>query len=141
MQLSCRLCCVELGGDGLIRVRVRFDETEQEISLDTGAAKTTLPAALVRKLKLKDTQKGLPQHTPFGTVTINEAHLPSLTLGKLTVNDLEIQYTQGKETRGFFPHIGMDVLSRFRFILDAPGKKLYLIPITAPAKSDATHEH
>lgn len=125
------------GKDGIFRIHARFnDKEEEDIGLDTGAALTALSLQIVRKLKLKDTAKGKPQYTLFGAAKTNEAHLQTLTLGKLIVKDFDVQYQTGHDTRGFFPHIGMDVLSHFRFLLDAPAGKLYLKPIEA-AKPDA----
>ena len=126
-----------LGKDGLYRVHVRFnDKEEEDIALDTGASLTALPLKLVRKLKLKDTARGKPQYTLFGTVTTNEARLQTLAFGTLTVKDVDVQYQTGRDTPGFFPHIGMDVLSHFRFLLDAPARKIYLKPIEAMPEAE-----
>ena len=116
--------------DGLYRVHVRFnDKEDEEIALDTGAAMSSISFKLVRQLKLRAIEPERPHDTLFGPVKTGLTHLQSLALGKLMLKNIDILYSNGPNTPGFFPRIGMDVLSHFRFLLDAPAKKLYLKPI------------
>ena len=110
------------------------NSVQENLVVDTGAAGTIISGQTARQLQLQPISDNRKSPTLFGNLAVRQAYLPTLSLGSLSVNNLLLRYTEGLS--GSFPaHIGLDVLSHFRILLDYTQKKMYLKPIVAPASA------
>ena len=120
-------------GDLLVAVRVRFNDAEEEdLVIDTGAADTMVSSELAAKLKLRSSAQGSKDFILGKSVKVNKAKVSTLKFGNNTLNNLTVKYPQDVKEKNYCPHLGLDVLTKFRVLLDIPGKKLYIKPIDAP---------
>lgn len=116
---------------GSFDIAVRLnDQTDVNLAIDTGGAHTLLDIAQARLLELRPTRLGFRQPSVFGDLKANEARLSSLIFGGLRVSDLNVRYLQSPHPN-LPPHLGLDVLARYRMLIDYPARKLYLKPVKA----------
>lgn len=115
---------------GSFDVRVRLnDQCDVDLAVDTGGAHTLLSPGDARLLQLEPTRVSFKQPSVFGTLKANEANLHTLTFGGECVNDLTVRYLQQAHPN-LPPHLGLDVLSRYRMLIDYPANKIYLKPLS-----------
>ena len=115
---------------GSFDVRVRLnDQRDVELAVDTGGAHTLISPGDARLLQLEPTRVSFKQPSIFGTLKANEARLRSLTFGSEHVMDMTVRYLQ-QEHPNLPPHLGLDVLSRYRMLIDYPANIIYLKPVT-----------
>lgn len=107
------------------------ERVQENLLVDTGAGGTLISEGTARQLKLQPISDSHYSPTLFGNIVVRQAYLPTLFLGGLSVNNLRLRYTPDI-SESFPTHIGLDVLSQFRLLLDYKQKKMYLKPITAP---------
>lgn len=106
-------------------VTLNFGADQKEsLCIDTGAVHTGIPAGLAARLGLKP-RSHYEGASLGGNQKVAEANVPTVRLGDMIVKDLAVQYTD-KGKLELPPHLGQDVLSRFRVLIDVPGKKMYL---------------
>lgn len=110
------------------------DQVQESLLVDTGGAGTLISEGTARQLKLQPISDSHYSPTLFGNIVVRQAYLPTLFLGSLSVNNLRLRYTPDI-SEAFRTHIGLDVLSQFRVLLDYKQKKMYLKPITAPTSA------
>lgn len=110
------------------------ERVQESLLVDTGAGGTLISEDTARQLKLQPISDNRNSPTLFGNIVVRQAYLPTLFLGSLSVNNLLLRYTPDISA-SFGTHIGMDVLSQFRVLLDYKQKKMYLKPIVAPASA------
>jgi clan AA aspartic protease (TIGR02281 family) len=105
---------------------------ETELMVDTGASLVVLPQS--RAAALGQSLEGLPTRTmktTNGTLQARVGHVTSVSLGAATVTDVEVAFVpdQGLGNSGL---LGMNVLSRFVFVVDDEHNQLTLIPDDRP---------
>jgi len=105
------------------------DRVKEDLLVDTGGAGTLLSEGTARQLNLQPISDSHYSPTFFGNIVVRQAYLPTLFLGSLSVNNLRLGYTPNI-SEAFETHIGLDVLSQFRVLLDYKQKTMYLKPIT-----------
>ena len=112
----------------IVPVSVRLNNTlSTDIALDTGGDTTILPPTVAKKLKLKSTgTESIP--SLFGDLKLKKAKLKTLQIGSTVLKDIDVLYAD-KEIPGVPFHIGMDVLSKFRLLIDYPEGKVYFKPL------------
>ncbi len=110
------------------------NRVQENLVVDTGAAGTLISEDTARQLKLQPISDNHYSPTLFGNIVVRQTYLPTLFLGGLSVSNLPIPYTPDI-SEAFGTHIGLDVLSQFRVLLDYKQKKMYLKPIVAPASA------
>lgn len=108
------------------------DRVQSNLVVDTGASGTIISERIARQIQLQPVSDDRNSPTLFGNIAVRQAYLPTLSLGSLGVNNLLIRYTQSLSA-SFPAHVGLDVLSKFRMLLDYKQMKMYLKPITATA--------
>ena len=117
---------------GSFDIRVRLnDQYDVNLAVDTGGAHTLISPGDARLLQLEPTRVSFKQASVFGSLKANEACMHTLTFGGQQVTDLTVRYLQ-QEHPNLPPHLGLDVLSRYRMLIDYPAHKLYLKPIEQP---------
>ena len=110
-----------------IQVRLSNARGQRDVTLavDTGGARTLIAPQDARALDLEPTCIALPQRSIFGSLKVNEATLQTLEVGGLRLSDLSVRYLT-QDHPNMPPHLGLDVLSRYRLLIDYPAKMLYL---------------
>lgn len=110
-----------------ITVRLRSPRGLRDVTLavDTGGARTLIAPQDARALDLEPTRIALPQRSIFGSLKVNEAALQTLEIGGLRLSDFPVRYLT-QEHPNMPPHLGLDVLSHYRLLIDYPAKTLYL---------------
>ncbi len=117
---------------GSFDIAVRLnDQADVNLAVDTGGAHTLLDIAQARLLELRPTRLGFRQPSVFGDLKANEARLSALVFGGLRVSDLPVRYLQSPHPN-LPPHLGLDVLTHYRMLIDYPARKLYLKPTKTP---------
>ncbi|HTE17917.1 MAG TPA: aspartyl protease family protein [Armatimonadota bacterium] len=117
----------------LVDVPVGFnDQATENLLLDTGSSITTLPSQLARNLKLDPLGPKGTAVTFYGQSTEDTAFVKRLSLGSQRMRNVLVAYRTDQDSKQV-PLLGIDVLSRFRILIDFPAKKLYLTENQAPA--------
>ena len=107
------------------------DGTTEKLVLDTGSTLTYISFAAAKRLKLEPKRQSYSTG-PAGVVPIHIGILPSVSLGELSLQNVEVAWS-ADESREVPPVVGMDLLKRLRFLIDIPQMKLYLkAPPTGP---------
>ncbi len=107
------------------------ERVQESLLIDTGAVGTVLSEDTAQKLRLKPVSGNRNSPTLLGNIVVKQAYLADLSLGNLSVKNLLLRYSSGLSD-SFPAHIGLDVLSQFRVLLDFKQQIMYLKPI-APA--------
>ncbi len=112
-----------------VRVRLSSPRGQRDVTLaiDTGGTRTLIAPQDARALELEPTRIAVPQRTVFGNLKANEAKIPALEFGSIRISDLPVRYLV-QEHPNMPPHLGLDVLSHYRLLLDYPANRLYLKP-------------
>jgi predicted aspartyl protease len=115
-------------GDGVMTARVRLNNSEDlSMVVDTGAQGTIISMATVDKLNLKPVGPELRANTFSGPGGVSEVMMERISLGTAVQTWSRIYCTKGlKGLKGLEQTLGMDLLSRYRLMLDGPNKTLYL---------------
>ena len=110
-----------------IAVRLRSSRGQRDVTLvvDTGGARTLIAPQDARALDLEPSRIALPQRSVFGNLKVNEATLQTLEIGGLRLPNFPVRYLT-QEHPNMPPHLGLDVLSHYRLLIDYPAKMLYL---------------
>ncbi len=95
------------------------------LAVDTGGARTLISPQDARALDLEPTRIALPQRSIFGNLKVNEATLQALEFGGLRLPNFPVRYL-AQEHPNMPPHLGFDVLSHYRLLIDYPANMLYL---------------
>ena len=115
------------------------DKVSAELAIDTGAGSTVIPYSVVRQLKLKASVQALQIPTVVGNLARKQTVLETLTLGSIILRDVPVEYGEN-ENASVPPRIGMDILGRYRLLLDHPSKKVYFaMPDVGPGSLLAPH--
>jgi predicted aspartyl protease len=118
-----------------IRVKIN-DKFDTVLPLDTGSDFFTLSQADVKRMKLKPTGKTEEGYTLAGATRKVYVNVKKMSIGSLSFTEVEAVY-RGKES-SFVPFgIGMNFLSKFRFLIDYTAGKLYLKPLPEPTSKPA----
>lgn len=104
------------------------DRVQQNILIDTGGKTTTISEDTAQRLHLHPVSGDITSPTLFGNIARKRAYLPTLYIGGLSVNNLPLLYTRDI-TKSFGTHLGLDVLTQFRVLLDFKQQIMYLKPI------------
>ncbi|HLV79056.1 MAG TPA: retropepsin-like aspartic protease [Chthonomonadaceae bacterium] len=118
-------------------IPIGIDASAREtMRIDTGAGYTSLSASLARTLRLQPFYQGEEVDGFRGVSKMNRAHVPALSLGRQILKDLPVSYplTDPGPTP---PSLGMDILSRFRVLMDIPNGKIYFKPVEDPEANSA----
>ena len=118
------------------------ERVQENLLIDTGATNTLLSDDTAHKLRLRPVSGNRNSPTLFGNVVVKQAYLSDLSLGNLRVKNLLLQYSSGLSD-SFPAHIGLDVLSQFRVLLDFKQQVMYLkpiVPATATTSAEDTPE-
>ena len=101
---------------------------QADVVVDTGTPDTDLPAEILKPLHLKPLQRNIPYTNLYGNIVTNLMQVDTFTVGSLTLPNMKL-YTWDHAPEGTQPHIGMDVLSHCRMLIDYTDQKLYLKPV------------
>jgi predicted aspartyl protease len=122
--------------DGVLQVQARLNDTvDVQLPLDTGSDVTCIPMNVADQLKLEPTGPGRMAESLYDKGREREAPLQQIALGTLKLWWMVVHYSDNP--RLINQALGMDVLSRFRVLLDIPNKKLYLKPVAALSPTPA----
>lgn len=113
-------------------MRVRFGPIEADALLDTGAGTTYLRRSLADQLHLLPSTPPETQTTLERTFTLQRAILPRLQVGDTSIEQLAVAYLT-EEVPGHPNLLGLDILSRFRVLVDYPAEEIFLKPLTQPS--------
>jgi len=104
----------------------------EDLLLDTGATTTIISPTLAGQLALKPVSENVEESGFPGIEYISTAPLERFQLGDLTLQDLPIDYSsQPAYDKNLTPALGVNVLSKYRVLMDFPGHRLYLKPLSA----------
>ncbi len=108
---------------------------KEEFLLDTGRASTVVSAAFAKALGLKK-KSGTSINTLYNSAKGSAGNLPKLSLAGVECSDVSVRW-YAKDTKSSIPILGMELLSRFRVLIDYPAKKLYLKPVESAPETKA----
>ena len=117
-------------------VHVRFTEgtatTEQDLIVDTGANRTTIPAMVARRLNIKKDGEG--QATLFlnKPLTVDYGRVAQTQTGDLTLHDLTVYYAE-QDLLEYPFSLSMAAFHGYVVLLDFGQKKMYVGSLTAAA--------
>lgn len=103
-------------GGGIVRIDADVDGRPVDLVLDTGAARTTLPASVAQRLPDAGTGSS---GTAFGRGSVRYARVPHLRVGELRSGPLTVGCGHDEEGQ-----LGLDVLARHRVTLDLDGGRI-----------------
>jgi hypothetical protein len=113
---------------GQFKIMVRLNNRiNVDLKIDTGSNDTRIPTQVARQLKLLPTQRNILYQSVYGPIQSEEAHLDSLALGPILIRSQNVSYST-KQNKPALDHLGLDILSHFRMLIDFPAHKLYLKP-------------
>lgn len=108
-------------------------KAEEGLSVETAGVQTVISANTATSLNLKPNQSSRKQATIGGPVLLDQAPVSHVSLGAATTADaVTVAYPRTGFPPGTAPQLGLDVLARYRFLLDFGGKKMYLKPYPSP---------
>lgn len=117
-------------GDGIPALAVQVQQSTTQftdtMTLATGSPFTLVSAKAAQALKLMPEPQKLTYGTGKDMTVFNRAHLSHLSIGGVVLKDVLIAYPDGAMPDGFYPRLGMNVISKLRLLVDAPAKKLYV---------------
>lgn len=96
------------------------------MTLATGSPFTLLSAKSAQDLKLTPEPHKLTYGAGEDITVFNQAHLSQISIGSIVLKDVLVAYPVGAMPSDFYPRLGMNVISRLRLLVDAPGKKMYV---------------
>ncbi len=96
------------------------------MTLATGSPFTLLSAEAAKTLHLTPEPKTLSYGAGKDITVFNQAHLSQISIGGVVLKDVEVAYPIGAMPDGFYPRLGMNVISRLRLLVDVVGKKMYV---------------
>ena len=103
--------------------KAQFTDT---MTLATGSPFTLLSAEAAKALNLTPEPQKLRYGAGKDITVFNQAHLTQLSIGGVALKDVQVAYPVGTMPDGFYPCLGMNVISKLRLLVDAPAKKLYV---------------
>ena len=116
--------------DGIPAVAVQVQQgvaqATDTLTLATGSPFTLLSAEAAKTLKLTPEPKKLSYGAGKDITVFNQAHLSQLSIGGVALKDVAVAYPIGAMPDGFYPRLGMNVISKLRLLVDVPGKKMYV---------------
>ena len=128
--------------DGLYYVQALLDDQPIQFAIDTGAYRTGFfDRAMLRKLKPTATIDGplvyVMAQSGKGLRDVSTRHLQlqTLRLGSLEIKEPVITITE-REKGASLQFLGMDILSRYKMVIDFPDSAVYLTPFNNP-RADA----
>ncbi len=116
---------------------------QTSLLVDTGASYSTLSSQTAKHLMLTPDGKTQSLKAPSGIVPTNFGGLETIGFpGGPLIHDLVIAYYPDDKTNDILAvHLGLDVLGRYRMLLDFPDRRMYLQPyppVTASLSSAST---
>jgi predicted aspartyl protease len=90
--------------------------------IDTGAYATGISAGFARELGLSPSSKRTVT-TAYEKVKMSTSRIDKATLGGIAVENLMVEYPEGGQFE-IRPHLGRDILIRYRILIDIPNKKM-----------------
>lgn len=107
--------------------------------LDTGASMTSLSRAVAAAAGIQVTDKNvqLPMQTANGITMAPMVKLNSLRLGEVIINDLDVVLLNNWPDGEVAGLLGMNVLNRFHWQIDATRSRLVLKPGQQPSEKEA----
>jgi predicted aspartyl protease len=94
------------------------------MTVDTGACVSIIPQTVADDLKITPVGESQNVNTMNGRGAVSDVMLEKIGLGSLALTYTRIYCTAGM--KGLDRTLGMDVLSRYRMLIDGPNKLLYL---------------
>ena len=119
---------VKYGSTKIPMEMVVLNKLDITLVVDTGAEGTIIPMATVYDLNLKPVGDSHPVNLLSGHASVYEVMMERINFGALVQGWSRIYCTDGM--KGLNQTLGIDLLSRYRLLLDGPNKKLYLKPYT-----------
>lgn len=105
-----------------------INHLDEDLLIDTGDVDTFLSYETVQKLGLSRTLGEAQYHTIFGNVSVGKVTIPSLFLGSFPTDDVPAMFFTKTAYASFPPHLGLNVLSRYRILFDYGHKQMYIKP-------------
>jgi len=120
-------------------IPLRLNNAAQtEVTVDTGSNHTFVPRSLIEKLHLQPVGEPITKRAAaFGNITVRRAKVSELAIGPLVLRDQEVEYSD-QTVAGLPYQLGMDILTRYRLLIDYPAGKLYLKPAAPPSPRAAS---
>ena len=122
---------------GAFKVTVRLnDRINVNLAIDTASYDTVIPTQAAHQLKLPPFRSRIPYRSVNGPIPSEEALLKSLVFGPVLIRNQDVSilirnhdvFYATKQHEPAVDHLGLDILSRFRMLIDFPAHKLYLKP-------------
>ena len=125
--------------DGIKYVHVLWrnagQSSEEDMTLDIGAATTTISPSLASRLAVQPTSEGSVSYGFDGTRLTKNGMIDQVQIGQLVLHNQSVQYSnQEAKGQSLPPMLGMDILSKYKVLVDFSSSKMYLkLPDAAPA--------
>lgn len=117
-------------GDGIPAVAVQQQQgaahCTDTMTLATGSPFTLLSAQAAKTLALTPEPQKLKYGVGKDSILFNQAHLSQLSIGGVALQNVPVAYPITAMPDGFYPRLGMNVISKLRLLVDAPNKKMYV---------------
>ncbi len=122
--------------DGFYQVDLNLSagqwRSSESANIDTGAYATQISAKAARALHLSPIGSPIINGGLRKQQEVNLSQIGELRVGALQISDVSVQYPDKDDPTGVIPTLGANILSRYKVLLDFPGKKMYLQPIPPP---------
>ena len=103
---------------------------EQDLIVDTGANRTTVPSTVARQLKLKKDGEGQAALFLNKTITVDYGHVAEMQTGDLTLRNQTVYYAE-QDLLEYPVSLSMNTFHGYVVLLDFGGKKMYVGSLTA----------
>lgn len=122
--------------DGFYQVKLDLSagqwRSSESANIDTGGYATQISAKAARALHLSPIGPPITNPGLRRQQEVNLSQIGELQVGDLQVFDVSVQYPDKDDPFRVVPILGADILSRYKVLVDFPGKKMYFQPIPPP---------
>ena len=129
---------LKMQGDwAAVEVRLGGERHPYRFIVDTGAGATVIDQALASRFTVNSSGSSNVQGASGDQASFQNAKLGRLNVAGLSFRDLEVVVTDtrqfgGKSDQHYDGILGSDVLSRYSYVFDVPGRRLILIDADRP---------
>ena len=122
--------------DGFYQVKLNLSAGQlhesESATIDTGGYATQISAEAAHALHLSPIGSSIPSPGLRKQQEVNLSQVGGLGVGNLQISDVPVQYPDKDDPFRVVPILGADILSRYKVLVDFPGKKIYFQPIPPP---------
>jgi hypothetical protein len=114
--------------DSTASVTATLNQVEKsELIIDSASEFTAIEPDTAKRLRLKPIGVVKDQRSAYGDFQVRSANLNALTIGTLSLDNQLIDYPT-KANRAVPARLGLDILSRYKVLLDFPAATIYFSP-------------